>query len=86
MDDMAAQLKNTANSGLVASEKTHHQSTEQQTKSAGIASTATELGASAEDILRTTDQGLNLVEAVANAAKNGQQDVRDTAHTIGQLA
>ncbi len=86
MDDMAAQLKSTANNGLVASEKTHQQSSEQQTKSAGIASTATELGASAEDILRTTGQGLNLVEAVASAAKNGQQDVRDTAHTIGQLA
>lgn len=86
MDQMAGQLKTTAQHALMASNATHQKSSEQQQQTHVIAATTTELGASAEDILRTTRQGLTLVQAAAQAASEGQHDVQATARCIGLLA
>ena len=86
VDQLASELKTSANQGRGVSQRTHQQSEEQKQLSEMIASTATELGASAEDILRTTDQGLQRVEALTHSAQKGQQDVLATAKTVGELA
>lgn len=83
---MATQLKSTADNGYQASAVTHQQSTEQQQQSEGIASAAAQLGASAEDISRSTQQGLVFVENVQAAATRGQSDVQATAQSIQRLA
>lgn len=82
---MASELKLTADDSYQVSMETHQQSTEQQNQSEGIASAAAQLGASAEDISRTMQQGLNFVEGVQQAARKGQQDVKATANSINQL-
>ncbi|MGI1670561.1 MAG: HAMP domain-containing methyl-accepting chemotaxis protein [Neptuniibacter sp.] len=82
---MASELKSTADDSYQVSMETHQQSTEQQNQSEGIASAAAQLGASAEDISRTMQQGLNFVEGVQKAARKGQQDVNATANSINQL-
>ncbi|MGB0204323.1 MAG: methyl-accepting chemotaxis protein [Neptuniibacter sp.] len=82
---MASELKSTADDSYQVSMETHQQSTEQQNQSEGIASAAAQLGASAEDISRTMQQGLNFVEGVQQAARKGQQDVKATANSINQL-
>ncbi|MGH1462692.1 MAG: methyl-accepting chemotaxis protein [Neptuniibacter sp.] len=82
---MASELKSTADDSYQVSMETHQQSTEQQNQSEGIASAAAQLGASAEDISRTMQQGLNFVEGVQKAARKGQQDVNATANAINQL-
>lgn len=86
VDQLASELKTSANKGRGVSQRTHQQSEEQKQLSEMIASTATELGASAEDILRTTDQGLQRVETLTHSAQKGQQDVLATAKTVGELA
>ena len=86
VDQLASELKTSANQGRGVSQRTHQQSEEQKQLSEMIASTATELGASAEDILRTTDQGLQRVETLTHSAQKGQQDVLATAKTVGELA
>jgi len=83
---MSCELQKTADNGYQISVKAHQQSIQQQQQSEGIAAAATELGASAEDISRTTSHGLRLVNDVSGAAMAGQQDVQDTAETIHQLA
>ncbi len=86
VDLLANELKSTARSGLEASQTTHQQSDEQKQLSETLASTATELGASADSILLTTDQGLQRVDQLARRAVSGQQDVQQTAETVGELA
>lgn len=86
VDSLANELKGTAQKGLEASQMTHQQSDEQKQLSESLASTATELGASADSILSTTDQGLERVDRLAGRAVSGQQDVQKTAQTIGELA
>ena len=83
---MASQLKSTADNSYQVSLETHQQSTEQQMQSEGIASAAAQLGASAEDISRTTREGLAFVENVQMAAEKGQVDVQATAKSIDKLA
>lgn len=83
---MTNQFKSTAMNSYQASQETHQKSTEQQMQSEGIASAAAELGASAEDISRTTGESLQLVTAVSDAAITGQQDVQETARAIEQLS
>lgn len=83
---MASQLKSTADSSYQVSLETHQQSSQQQQQSEGIASAAAQLGASAEDISRTTKEGLAFVESVRQAASKGQEDVQETAQSINQLA
>ena len=84
--EMADRLKSTADSSYQVSLQTHQQSTEQQHQSESIASAATELGATAEDIARTTETGLDLVKTVGSAANRGLDDVQATAESIEQLA
>lgn len=86
VDSLANELKGTAQKGLEASQTTHQQSDEQKQLSESLASTATELGASADSILSTTDQGLERVDRLAGRAVSGQKDVQKTAQTIGELA
>lgn len=86
VNQLTCELKQTAQEGLEASQVTHQRSDEQKQVSETLASTATELGASADSILLTTDQGLERVEQLANRAVSGQQDVLQTAHTISELA
>lgn len=83
---MASQLKSTADSSYQVSVSTHLQSTEQQQQSEGIASAAAQLGASAEDISRSTQQGVVFVENVQSAAAKGQLDVQAAAQSIQRLA
>lgn len=82
---MASELRTTADDSFQVSKETHLQSTEQQQQSEGIASAAAELGASAEDISRTMQQGLSFVEGVQQSAQKGQQDVMATADSINKL-
>jgi len=84
--DLAVELKEAANNGYQVSIDTHTQSTQQQQQSEGIAAAATQLGASSENISRTTDKGLELVGNVADAAKEGQKDVQATAENMHRLA
>ncbi len=86
VDYLANELKATARKGLETSQTTHQQSDEQKQLSETLASTATELGASADSILLTTDQGLERVDQLANRAVSGQQDVQQTAKTISELS
>lgn len=86
VDAMASQLKSTADDSYKVSTETHAQSSEQQLQSEGIASAAAQLGASAEDISRTTQEGLGFVDKVRNAAEKGQTDVQATATSMGQIA
>lgn len=83
---LADDLKCTAREGLQTSQTTYLQSDEQKRLSQTLASTATELGASADSILQTTDQGLEQVDQLTKRAVSGQQDVQQTAKTIGELA
>ncbi|WP_315981024.1 methyl-accepting chemotaxis protein [Aliamphritea spongicola] len=86
IDSVSHELQSTADEGYRLSVKTHRQSIEQQQRSETIAAAATQLGASAEDISRTTAQGLHQVNDVSGAAIAGQQDVKSTAKTIQDLA
>ncbi|WP_372598390.1 methyl-accepting chemotaxis protein [Amphritea sp.] len=83
---MSTELQKTAENGYQISVRTHEQSVQQQQQSEGIAASATELGASAEDISRTTGHSLNLVNDVSVAAEASQKDVQNTSTTIQQLA
>ena len=83
---MSTELQQTAEDGYQISVRTHEQSLQQQQQSEGIAASATELEASAEDISRTTGQSLQLVNDVSAAAEASQKDVQNTSTTIQQLA
>ncbi|NRA20442.1 MAG: methyl-accepting chemotaxis protein [Oceanospirillaceae bacterium] len=84
--ELARQLEDAANKGYQVSSDTHRISSDQQVQSESIAAAATELGASSEDISNTADQGLRLVEKVAEVASTGQSDVQATAENMHQLA
>ncbi len=84
--NLAVDLETAANEGHQASINTLKQSTQQQMQSEGIAAAATQLGASSEDISRTTDEGLVLVENVTKTADEGQKNVQATADNMYRLA
>lgn len=86
ISDISTDLQQTADNGYKLSVETHRQSVEQQQQSESIAAAATQLGASAEDISRTTHQGLTQVNGVSGTAVAGQRDVQTTAKTILKLA
>ncbi|EPJ46504.1 MAG: hypothetical protein OFPII_20150 [Osedax symbiont Rs1] len=84
--NLAVDLESAANEGHQASINTYKQSTQQQVQSEGIAAAATQLGASSEDISRTTGEGLLLVENVTKSADEGQKNVQATAENMDRLA